>query len=163
MKIAILILAIVLLLPLIIGLLLPSERKFIKTAQLSSSPEEIWAVITDVKGQEDWRSDVKSIQMLESEKGAEQWTEIPRSGSPITFRVKTYEPPYRYDIEIIEHSFSGYWEGRLKAGNGSTAVEFKEVAIIKNPYFRVLSYLFFDLNKTMDLYISNLKRKLGES
>jgi len=38
----------------------------------------------------------------------------------------------------------------------------KNFPIIKNPYFRVLSYLFFDMEKTMDVYLANLKVKLEE-
>lgn len=162
MKIVLLILVLVLVLPLLIGLLLPNERTFFKTAEFKSSPQEVWDVITDIKGQESWRNDVKSIQMISSEKGAEKWTEIPKKGQAITFQVKTYEPPNRFDIEIVESPFSGYWEGKIKAKNGITTVEFKEVVVVKNPFFKIISYLFVDLNKTMELYLENLKKKLGE-
>ena len=162
MKIALIVLLIIAVLPLVIGLFLPNERIFIKTATFKSSPQQIWDVITDIKGQEQWRSDIKAIEILTSKKGAEKWTEIPKKGRPITFQVKTYQPPNRFDIEIVESSFSGYWEGRIEESNGGSKIEFREILIIKNPYFKTLSYLFFDLNKTMDLYLSNLKTKLGE-
>jgi len=162
MKIALIVIAIIIVLPLLVGMFLPNERVFIKKAQFKSNPQQIWDVITNVKGQEEWRNDVKLIEMIESKKGAEKWTEIPRQGQPITFQVKAYQEPNRYDIEIVDSSFSGYWEGRIKKENGKTFIEFKEVAIIKNPYFKILAYLFFDLNKTMDLYLLNLKNKLGE-
>ncbi|MGB0525708.1 MAG: SRPBCC family protein [Flammeovirgaceae bacterium] len=162
MKIVIIVLLIIAALPLIIGLFLPNERIFTKTALFKSSPQQIWEVITDIKGQEAWRSDVKSIEMIHTQKGAEKWTEIPKKGKPITFQVKAYQPPNRFDIEIVESDFSGYWEGRFEENHGGTKVELKEVAIVKNPYFRTLAYLFFDLNQTMDLYLANLKTKLGE-
>lgn len=152
----------IIVIPLVIGLLLPSERVFTKTAKFTSSPEQIWAVITDVKAQTTWRNDVKSIEMLSTEKGAEKWTEIPKKGQPITFQVKTYQPPNRYDIEIVDSGFSGYWEGRINAENGKTKVEFKEVVVVTNPFFRVFSYLFVDLDATMELYLTHLKQKLGE-
>lgn len=162
MKIVIIVLFIIAILPLVIGLFLPTERRFVKTAQLKSSPQEIWNVITDIKGQEDWRDDVKSIEMINTQKGKEKWTEIPKKGRPITFQVKTFEPPNRFDIEIVESSFSGYWEGKIIEKNEVTLIEFKEVVFISNPYFKTLSYLFLDLNKTMDLYLANLEKKLGE-
>ena len=162
MKIVIIVLLVLAILPLIIGLFLPTERTFVKTAQFKSSPQEIWNVITDIKGQEEWRNDVKSIEMNNTQKGQEKWTEIPKKGKPITFQVKTYEPPHRFDIEIVESGFSGYWEGRINEKNGGTEIEFKEVVVISNPYFKTLSYLFLDLNQTMDLYLANLKKKLGE-
>ncbi len=53
--------------------------------------------------------------------------------------------------------------GTFKQTNkNQTAIEFKEVITISNPLFRILSYLFVDLDKLMDLYFQNLKQKLGE-
>ena len=141
MKVIIIILILLVVLPLFIGFLLPSERVFLKTAEFKSSPQEIWNIITDIKGQESWRNDIQSIHMIYNEKGAEKWTEIPKKGQAITFQVKTYQPPHRFDIEIVESPFSGYWEGRIKEENGVTSVEFKEVIIVKNPFFKIISYL----------------------
>jgi hypothetical protein len=163
MKVAFIILAIILILPLIIGLFLPSERKFNKTAEFKSSPQKVWDVITDIKGQEKWRDDVREIQMISTKQGGEKWTEIPKKRQPITFQTKTYQPPSRFDIEIVDSGFSGYWEGKIVKQNNLTKIEFKEVAIIKNPYYRVVVYLFLDLDKTMEVYLKNLKEKLGEN
>ena len=162
MKIVIIVLLVIVILPLVIGSFLATERTFVKTAQFKSSPQDIWNVITDIKGQEEWRDDVESIEMINVKKGKEKWTEIPKKGRPISFQVKTYDPPNRFDIAIVESDFSGYWEGKINEKNGLTDIEFKEVVVISNPYFKTLSYLFLDLNKTMDLYLANLKKKLGE-
>jgi len=162
MKIVIIILFVIAILPLAIGLFLPTERTFVKTAQFKSSPQEIWNAITDIKGQEEWRNDVKSIEMINTQKGKEKWTEIPKRGKSITFQVKTFQEPNRYDIEIVDSGISGYWEGRITESNGTTDVEFKEIIDVKNPYFRIIMYLFIDLDKTMDIYMTNLKKKLGE-
>ena len=162
MKIVIIVLLVIVILPFVIGSFLATERTFVKTAQFKSSPQDIWNVITDIKGQEEWRDDVESIEMINVKKGKEKWTEIPKKGRPISFQVKTYDPPNRFDIAIVESGFSGYWEGKINEKNGLTDIEFKEVVVISNPYFKTLSYLFLDLNKTMDLYLANLKKKLGE-
>ncbi|MEN1783850.1 MAG: hypothetical protein AAGF77_01815 [Bacteroidota bacterium] len=98
--------------------------------------------------------------MLSVEKGAEKWIETPINGQPITFQVKTFQEPNRYDIEIVDSGISGYWEGRITERNGITSVAFKEVIDVKNPYFRIIMYLFVDLDKTMDVYMTNLKKKL---
>lgn len=162
MKIALIIIAVIIILPLAVGMLLPSKRVFTKTAEFKSSPQQIWDIITNIKGQEQWRSDVKSIEIISTKKGAEKWTEIPKKGRPITFQVKTYQEPNRYDIEIVDTSISGYWEGRIKEVNGTTKVECKEIIHVNNPYFRIVSYLFVDLNEIMDIYMANLKNRLGE-
>ena len=162
MKIALNVTAVIVMLPLVVGMLLPSKRVFTKTAKLKSSPQQVWDVITNVKAQKEWRDDVKSIEMISSEKGAEKWTETPKKGQPITFQVKTFQEPNRYDIEIVDSGISGYWEGRITESNGTTSVAFKEIIDVKNPYFRTIVYLFVDLDKTMDIYMTNLKKKLGE-
>ena len=72
MKIAIIVLLVLAILPLIIGLFLPTERKFVKTSQFKSSSQEIWNVITDIKGQEELRDDVKSIEMINERNGKEK-------------------------------------------------------------------------------------------
>ena len=162
MKIVIIVLLVIVILPLVIGSFLATERTFVKTAQFKNSPQDIWNVIRDIKGQEEWRDDVESIEMINVKKGKEKWTEIPKKGRPISFQVKTYDPPNRFDIAIVESGLSGYWEGKINEKNGLTDIEFKEVVVISNPYFKTLSYLFLDLNKTMDLYLANLKKKLGK-
>jgi len=162
MKLIGIVLLIIVVLPLIIGMLLPNERTFVKTAILKANPQQVWDLITDIKGQEQWRDDVKTIEMLNTKKGAEKWTEIPKKGRPITFQVKQYQPPNRFDIKIVESDIEGYWEGRIEAYNDGSKIEFKEVVIIKNPYFKIVSRIFFDLNATMDLYLTNLTTKLGE-
>ncbi len=40
--------------------------------------------------------------------------------------------------------------GRPRIEQGDTVIDYKEVVTISNPFFRTLSYLFVDLDKTMD-------------
>jgi len=53
MKIVLIVIAVIVILPLVVGMLLPSKRVFIKTAQLKSSPQQVWDIITDVKSQKE--------------------------------------------------------------------------------------------------------------
>lgn len=162
MNIALIILIIIILLPLIVGFFLPQRNSYIRTAILKSSPQEIWDVISNMEAQIEWRDDLKAIHMISVKNGEEKWTEIPKGGRSISFQIKTYQPPNRLDIEIIDSAFKGYWEGRIMETATGTKVEFKEIVDIRNPYFRVISYLFVDLGKVMDLYMTNLKKRLGE-
>ena len=123
----------------------------------------IWAVITDLEGQLQWRPEVASIQIHQAQKGAERWTEVPHQGPSLTFQTKTYDPPHRFDLEIVDSGIEGYWEGRLKpTDTGSTAVEFREVIVVNNPYQRLFSYLFVDLNDLMELYLNQLQAHLAQ-
>jgi hypothetical protein len=145
---------------LIIGLFLPKERTFTKTAVLNSDVTKVFNIVTDFKNQTSWRNDVKEIIVIDNN----TWTEVPKKGTAITFKVKQKVENEIFEIEIIEpNNFNGYWVGTFKQTNkNQTAIEFKEVITISNPFFRTISYLFVDLDKTMDLYLQNLKQTLGE-
>lgn len=145
---------------LIIGLLMPKERTFIKTAVLNSDVTKVFSLVTDFKNQATWRNDVKEIIVIDEN----TWTEVPKKGTAITFKVKKRVENEIFEIEIIEpKNFNGYWVGTFKqTKENQTAIEFKEVVTASNPFFRTLSYLFVDLDKTMDLYLQNLKQKLSE-
>jgi len=145
---------------LIIGLFLPKERTFTKKAVLNSDVTKVFNIVTDFKNQTTWRNDVKEIIVIDNN----TWTEVPKKGTAITFKVKQKIENEIFEIEIVEpKNFNGYWVGTFKQTNqNATEIEFKEVVTISNPFFRTLSYLFVDLDKTMDLYLENLKQKLGE-
>ena len=145
---------------LIIGLFLPKERTFTKTAVLNSDVTKVFNIVTDFKNQTSWRNDVKEIIVIDNN----TWTEVPKKGTAITFKVKQKVENEIFEIEIIEpKNFNGYWVGTFKQTKpNETAIEFKEVVTISNPFFRTISYLFVDLDKTMDLYLENLKQKLSK-
>lgn len=145
---------------LVIGLFLPKERSFTKTAVLNSDVTKVFNIVTDFKNQAAWRNDVKEIIIIDSI----SWTEVPKKGTAIAFKIKKKVENEIFEIEIIEpKNFNGYWVGTFKQTKpNQTAIEFKEVVTISNPFFRTLSYLFVNLDQTMELYIQNLKEKLSE-
>jgi len=145
---------------LIVGLFLPKERIFTKKAVLNSDVTKVFNIVTDFKNQTTWRSDVKEIIVVDEN----TWTEVPQKGAAITFKVRQKVENEIFEIEIIEpKNFNGYWAGTFKQTHeNQTAIEFKEVVTVSNPFFRTISYLFVDLDKTMDLYLQNLKQALGE-
>jgi hypothetical protein len=106
-----------------------------------------------------WRKDVKDIVVIDDN----TWTEVPKKGTPITFKTRQKIQNELFEIEIIEpKNFNGYWVGSFEQTTAGTKVVFKEVAIIENPFIRVLSSLFVDLDNAMEIYMTNLKTKLGE-
>ncbi|APY12838.1 hypothetical protein BWZ22_11340 [Seonamhaeicola sp. S2-3] len=143
--------------------MLPNERKAERTAIFSTSPESIFNLITDNRNWK-WRSNLKEVQILESAGDNEIFKEIQKKGQAITFKVKSKIPYSRYEIEIIEaNGFTGYWTGTLEeTDNGGTELTFTEYATIKNPFIKVLSYLFFDLGSTIDQYLGDIAKAIGE-
>ena len=144
----------------VVGLILPAQRTFVKQATLKSTVEQVFRVVTEFRQQADWRSDVQAIQPID----ATTWTEVPKNGTPITFTTKQKIENQVFEIAIIAPtSFQGYWIGTFeKTTNNGTKVVFKEVVTVNNPFLRVFSFLFVDLDKTMDTYLHDLRRKVGE-
>ncbi|MFN3849570.1 MAG: hypothetical protein ACK4NY_09085 [Spirosomataceae bacterium] len=141
------------------GLFLPKQREFVKQAELNSLPKKVFQIVADFENQAEWRGDVESIKVINEI----TWTEIPKKGTPMTFRIKKKIENQLFEIEIIEpKNFNGYWVGTFEKLPKGTKVVFKEVIIIENPLARVLSAVFIDLDKVMETYLINLKSKLGE-
>jgi len=153
----------IILLTLFISLTIPKERKAERTTTFSTSPEIIFNLITDNRNWR-WRSNLKDVQILESIDDCEIFKEVPKKGKAITFKVKSKIPYSKYEIEIIEaNGFTGHWTGTFeKTDNGGTELIFSEYATIKNPFIKVLSYLFFDLGSTIDQYLEDVARAIGE-
>lgn len=144
----------------VVGMLLPKQRTFVKKATFKSAPERVFRLVRDVEHQAAWRNDVQEIKVID----AQSWTEVPKRGTPITFKVKQSIENQLFEIEIVEpKSFTGYWVGTFQETKaGGTEVVFKEVVVIANPFLRIMALLFVDLNSTMDVYVTNLKAQLGE-
>jgi hypothetical protein len=144
----------------ITGLLLPKEIIYVKSVELKSDIAKVFNLITDYRSQTSWRDDVKEIITVDEN----SWTEVPKKGTAITFKIKQKKENEIFEIEIIApKNFNGYWIGTFKPiVNGGTIVEFKEVILVSNPFLRAITYLFVDLNKTMELYIKNVEQKLGK-
>lgn len=154
----------VVLLTLIVGFLLPKERKAERTTTFSASPEIIFNLITNNKNWK-WRSNLRSVQILESNGKNEIFKEVSKKGQKITFEVKSKIPYSKYEIQIIEaDGFKGYWTGTLReTANGGTNLAFSEYITIENPFIKVLSYLFFDLGATIDQYLEDVANAIGEN
>jgi hypothetical protein len=96
---------------LIVGFTLPSERTFTRTSVLKSDIDKVYNLVTDFKNQATWRSDVKKIIVIDDN----TWTEVPKKGTAITFKVKQKVENVIFEIEIIEpKNFQGYWVGTFK-------------------------------------------------
>lgn len=143
----------------IIGLTMPARREYLRQGEFKAAPDRVFRIVSDVAAQANWRSDVKEIIVADSI----TWTEIPYSGTPLTFRIKQKVENHIFEIEIIKPaSINGSWIGVFEESGSGTKIEFKEVIVVKNPFLRVFSAVFLDLDKTMDVYMLNLKNTLGE-
>lgn len=144
------------------GLFLPAVRTTTKRSVLEAPPEIVYAVVTD---NTDWyyRSDLKGLNIISVDGDMEAWEEIPRSGIVIRFKTKTKVPSSFYSFDMKSKLMSGYWEARFDHFEGDrTLFTATEYIRLGNPFIRTLSYLFFDIDRFMETYQNDLRKKIED-
>lgn len=129
-----------------------------KTAVFSSDIKKVWETVTNNMDY-DWRTDIKSIEILDDN----QWLEHYDNGRFTKFILKKKIAYEEYVFEMENQMFTGVWTGYFSAlDSGGTKAILTEKIFIKNPIIRIISYLSWDLKKIQEVYIRDLKNKLGE-
>ena len=153
----------IILLVFIAGLLLPDERTATSECFYNASPEKVYNALIN-NADYGYRSDLEEIVIVEEKDGIEVWDEIAKNGSVIRSRTARKVPHSLYEFEIVKgNGFTGYWKGELKVtSTGGTHFTSTEIIRMKNPFLKVVSRLFFDLEKFMHTYQNDLRVKLSE-
>lgn len=129
-------------------------------AYFNSDIKSVWNVVTNNNDYK-WRSDLDKIEVFNDGNEFIEYT----NGRHATKFIITKKNEYsEYEFNMENKMFTGFWTGHFsKTENGGTKIIFKENIFIKNPIIKILSYFFMDLKKIQNTYISDLKKKLGES
>lgn len=145
-----------------LGLILPKIRIEKRVAYYKSCPKKVYSVVTN-NNDYHYRTDLKDLKIIESDGDYEIWDETSKNGHQIRFKTLRKEPYSKYKIKMNAKQFTGYWIGIFKPlKSGGTKYISTEKIEIDNPLFRLLSYLCFDIQKYMEIYQEDLRRKLKE-
>lgn len=129
------------------------------TAYFNSDIRYVWDVVTNDSDCK-WRSDIERIEILN---GGKEFIEYTHSGNATKFIITKKNEYREYEFSMENKMFNGFWTGYFsETETGGTKVIFKENIYIKNPVIKILSYFLMDLKKMQNIYISDLKKKLGE-
>lgn len=146
------------------GYLLPKGHKASRTQTYAAPPEKIFETITDVRRYAEWRSDLKSVDVMPDDGKGVLFRERGGNGD-VLFRIETMEAPRRLVTRIADPSlpFGGTWTYELRPDGAGTALTITEDGEVYNPIFRVLQKLFFSPYKTIDTYQADLKKVKREN
>lgn len=129
------------------------------TAEFNSNIKSLWNTVTD-NNDYSWRSDIERIEIYNDKK---EFIEYTHNGIATKFTITKKDKYSEYAFNMENKMFTGFWIGHFsETENGGTKIIFKENIFIKNPIIIVISYLFMDLKKIQNTYISDLRKKLGE-
>lgn len=146
-----------------IGIVLPESHITARTRRYPISAERLWQVIYDVAAYPTWRSDVARVDVGSD---GTRWTEIGKNGTIPYERVESAEP-LSMTVRITDPNlpFGGRWEYRIAPVDGGAASELTitERGEVHNPLFRFMSKFVFGHASTIEHYLDDLERRVGEA
>lgn len=144
----------------IIGLLLPKQRIKTNKSIYNGSPKEVFDIVTDNHNWQ-YRSDLKELKITEKIYDNESWFEISKDNNIIHFKTREKIPYSYYSFEMESKIMTGYWEANFQeTDDNKTLFIATEYIEMKNPFLKVLSYLFFDIDKYMKRYQDDLRTEI---
>lgn len=146
----------------LVALFLPVRHSATVSRVVAGTPEEVWAVITDVEAFSTWRTDIDRAEHIEPRAGWPAWREEGPSGS-LTFEMAGVEPPKRLVTEIVDEGlpFGGTWTYVLEPSGAGTLVTITEDGLIYSPVYRFVSRFFLGYEGTMVTYLDALEARMA--
>jgi uncharacterized protein YndB with AHSA1/START domain len=167
--------------------MLPQNHVATRMVRVRQTPEQVFAIISDVEKVPTWRADVTRVEILPSDNGHMMFRE--HGSDAVTYRVETSEPPRRRVVRIADANlpYGGTWTYEVtpaapavtaspvtpaapanSARADADAAPLTQITItergeVYNPIFRFMSRFVFSHHATIDAYLTALGKKLGES
>jgi hypothetical protein len=147
-----------------IGAMLPKEHTASRAMRFRPKPAELFAIVSDFAKYPEWRTGVTRVDV----EGPVGTGTIIREHGPngiIPYRIEVFEPPSKILTRIADSSlaFGGTWTFEVFQNDSGSELVLTENGEIYNPIFRLLAKFFFSPYETIDTYMADLKKRLGES
>jgi hypothetical protein len=158
-------LAVLVLLIVAVGALLPAKHVSTRAARFKSGPAEVWSIITDFQKFPEWRTNVKRVEPLPPVNGYPSWREFDTRGHVIPYVIVDSVSPQRLVSKIADPKlpFGGTWTFEITPANdGASTLRITENGEIYNPVFRFVARFFLGYSATQEQYLRDLGAKLGE-
>lgn len=153
------IIAALMILPILIGLMLPQQSRATRVDLVRAPLEQVWESLSDPARHTEWRSDLKSVQLKDDDQGL-RWLEHSKTLGKLTIR-KVKEVPQKEIVMSYQKGkgFKGTRQATLAGVPGGTRVTFTESRDIRNPITRLRNQFGSKLDNQLNQYISELKNK----
>lgn len=145
-----------------IGALIPQDHVASRSVRYAQPPEVVWEAITDYEAFPSWRSGVDEVEPLVTT-GARGWVERGATGA-LPLAIEESSPPRRLVLRIAadDLGFGGTWTYEIVPDGGGCVLTITENGSVTNLLFRFMSRFVFGYTATIEGYLIDLGRKLGE-
>jgi hypothetical protein len=147
----------------VIGVMMPREHTASRAMRFRPKPADLFATVSDFARYPEWRTGVSRVD-VEGPMGPGAIIREHGANGTIPYRVEVFEPPSKIVTRIADPSlaFGGTWTFEVFQNDSGSELVLTENGEIYNPIFRVLAKFFFSPYETIDTYMADLKRRLGE-
>jgi hypothetical protein len=146
-----------------VGYSLPVAHEAWQSSSSRRPTAEVFAVITDYARYPEWRTGVARVE-VEGPSGVGQLIREHMDGDVIPFRIETFEPPSRIVARIADPDlpFGGTWTFEITPSDAGSDIVLTEHGEIYNPVFRFMARFVFGYESTIEQYLADLRKKLGD-
>ena len=147
-----------------IGAMLPKEHTASRAMRFRPQPAALFGVVSDFAKYPEWRSGVTNVEVQGPVGVGAVVTEHGPEGT-IPYHIEVFEPPSKIVMRIADTSlsFGGTWTFEVFPNDSGSELVITENGEVYNPIFRFMSKFLFSPSATIETYLADLKKKLGES
>ncbi len=147
----------------VVGLLMPIKHRASREATYNRPAAEVFRVITTPADFPTWRTGVSKVDVLPASDGKASWREFGKDGT-IRYAVERSVPDTTLVTRIADRSlpFGGTWTYTLMPKGDSTTLRIAEDGEVYNPIFRFVSRFVIGYTATIDRYLRDLGKHLGQ-
>ena len=147
----------------VVGLLLPVKHRASREATYNRPAAEVFRVLTTPADFPAWRTGVSKVDVLPAHDGNASWREFGKDGT-ILYEVEQSVADSTLVTRIADRSlpFGGTWTYILLPKGDSTTLRIVEDGEVYNPIFRFVSRFVIGHTATIDRYLRDLGKRLGE-
>jgi hypothetical protein len=147
----------------VIGYMLPIRHVAARAIHLRRKPDDVFALISNIKDAATWRIGLQKVELLPSAEGRSRFEEVTDDGT-ITYEIAEVKPPTQMVTRISDPKlpFGGSWMYEISPTSDGCRLNITEKGEIYNPVFRFVSRFFLGYNQSLDKYLESVARKFGD-
>ena len=147
-----------------VGASLPQQHVAIVRAELSATPEEVFATVSNFRGHAEWRPSVERVEPLPDRDGKPAWVEIGASG-PLPMELTESEPPDRLVTTILSEGlpFGGRWIFDVEPAAAGAIVTITEEGEVYSAIFRFVSRYVMGHHASASAFLTDLGASFGDT